>query len=53
MNKQVSFDSDDEEFFGSVGSFGVPKFDNAMYGGVPRGFLVVGFTDIGLSLIHI
>ena len=47
MNKQVFFDSDDEDFFGSVGSFGVPKFDNAMYGGVPRGFLVVGFTDIG------
>ena len=47
MNKQLKFDAEDEEFFGSVGSFGVPKFDNAMYGGVPRGFLVVGFTSVG------
>ena len=47
MSKEVVFDLEDEEFFGSVGSFGVPKFDNAMYGGVPRGFLVIGFTDIG------
>ena len=47
MNKQIEFDKEDEEFFGSVGSFGVPKFDNAMHGGVPRGFLVVGFTDVG------
>ena len=47
MNKQIEFDEEDEEFFGSVGSFGVPKFDNAMHGGVPRGFLVVGFTDVG------
>jgi KaiC/GvpD/RAD55 family RecA-like ATPase len=47
MNKQIKFDPEDEEFFGSVGSFGVPKFDNAMHGGVPRGFLVVGFTQMG------
>ena len=47
MDKQVQFSKEDEEFFGSVGSFGVPKFDNAMHGGVPRGFLVVGFTDVG------
>ena len=47
MNKQIKFSPDDEEFFGSVGSFGVPKFDNAMNGGVPRGFLVVGFTETG------
>ena len=47
MSKQIRFSPDDEEFFGSVGSFGVPKFDNAMNGGVPRGFLVVGFTETG------
>ena len=47
MDKQVQFSKEDEEFFGSVGSFGVPKFDKAMHGGVPRGFLVVGFTDVG------
>ncbi len=46
MKKEVKFDLEDEEFFGSVGSFGVPKFDNAMFGGVPRGFLVIGFTDL-------
>ena len=47
MSKQIKFSPDDEEFFGSVGSFGVPKFDNAMHGGVPRGFFVVGFTETG------
>ena len=45
MNKQMKFNPEDEDFFGGVGSFGVPKFDNAMHGGVPRGFLVVGFTN--------
>jgi KaiC/GvpD/RAD55 family RecA-like ATPase len=47
MAEQIKFDKEDESFFGSVGSFGVPKFDNAMHGGVPRGFLVIGFTDVG------
>ena len=45
MRKNITFDQEDEEFFGQVGSFGVPKFDNAMNGGVPRGFLVVGFSE--------
>ena len=36
MAKKMTFDSEDEEFFGNVGSFGVPKFDNEMRGGVPR-----------------
>ena len=45
MAKEVQFDSEDEEFFGSVGSFGVPKFDNEMRGGVPRGFTMIAFTD--------
>ena len=43
MAREIQFDPEDEEFFGMVGSFGVPKFDNEMRGGVPR----------GLSLIHI
>ena len=47
MAKEVQFDSEDEEFFGSVGSFGVPKFDNEMRGGVPRGFTMIAFTDTG------
>ena len=34
MARKMTFDPDDEEFFGSVGSFGVPKFDNEMRGGV-------------------
>ena len=47
MNKQIKFSLEDEEFFGSVGSFGVPKFDLAMLGGIPRGFLVVAFAEVG------
>ena len=27
MKKKITFDKEDEEFFGQVGSFGVPKFD--------------------------
>ena len=47
MKKKVTFDKEDEEFFGQVGSFGVPKFDNEMNGGVPRGFTMVAFTETG------
>ena len=47
MARKVEFDPEDEEFFGSVGSFGVPKFDNEMRGGVPRGFTMVAFTETG------
>lgn len=43
----MTFDADDEEFFGKVGSFGVPKFDNEMHGGVPRGFTIIAFTETG------
>jgi len=41
------FDSDDEEYFGEVGSFGVPKFDIEMHGGIPRGFTVVCIVETG------
>jgi KaiC/GvpD/RAD55 family RecA-like ATPase len=47
MAVEFTFDSEDEKFFGSVGSFGVPKFDNEMHGGVPRGFTMVAFTATG------
>ena len=47
MAKKMTFDSEDEEFFGNVGSFGVPKFDNEMRGGVPRGFTMIAFTETG------
>ena len=47
MARKIEFDPEDEEFFGKVGSFGVPKFDNEMHGGVPRGFMMVAFTDTG------
>ena len=47
MARKIEFDPEDEEFFGKVGSFGVPKFDNEMHGGVPRGFIMVAFTDTG------
>ncbi|DAC36758.1 MAG TPA: hypothetical protein HA286_02970, partial [Candidatus Poseidoniaceae archaeon] len=43
----ISFSAEDEEFFGKVGSFGVPKFDGVMGGGVPRGFMIVAFTQTG------
>ena len=47
MAREINFDPEDEEFFGTVGSFGVPKFDNEMRGGVPRGFTMIAFTDTG------
>ena len=47
MARTFDFDPEDEEFFGTVGSFGVPKFDNEMNGGVPRGFTIIAFTETG------
>ena len=47
MAKKIEFSKEDEEFFGTMGSFGIPKFDNAMRGGVPRGFTIVAFTETG------
>ena len=47
MARKIDFDPEDEEFFGKVGSFGVPKFDNEMHGGIPRGFTLIAFTDTG------
>ena len=47
MARKFEFDPEDEEFFSKVGSFGVPKFDNEMHGGIPRGFTLIAFTDTG------
>ena len=47
MARKFDFDPADEEFFSKVGSFGVPKFDNEMHGGIPRGFTLIAFTDTG------
>ena len=45
--QNITFSSEDEEFFGKVGGFGVPKFDAVMGSGVPRGFMIVAFTQTG------
>lgn len=45
--KGFTFDPEDEEYFGEVGSFGVPKFDIEMRGGIPRGFTIVGIVETG------
>ena len=44
---EPTFDPIDEEFFGNYASFGIPKFDGIMKGGIPRGFMVIGITDPG------
>ena len=38
MARKVTFDLEDEEFFGDRASIGPPKFDKMMKGGIPRGF---------------
>ena len=43
----MAFSKEDEEYFGAVGSFGVPKFDREMNGGIPRGFTIIAFTETG------
>ena len=53
MAKEMQFDPEDEEFFGAVGSFGVPKSDNEMHGGVPRGFTMVAFTSTGSEVNYL
>lgn len=45
--KKISFSADDVEFFGPMGSFGVPKFDAVMNGGIPRGFLILAIVEPG------
>ena len=54
MARKIDFDPEDEEFFGKVGSFGVPKFDNEMHGGVPRYFhdVLTDNTGSGSELLR-
>ena len=49
MARKFEFDPEDEEFFSKVGSFGVPKFDNEMHGGIPRGFTLIAFTAVSYT----
>ena len=46
-NKKFIISSEDEQYFGKMGSFGIPKFDKIMNGGVPRGFTILALTDPG------
>ena len=45
--KDFSITEEDKDFFGTMGSFGIPKFDKIMNGGVPRGFTILALTDPG------
>ena len=50
MARKFDFDPEDEEFFSKVGSFGVPKFDIEMRGGIPRGFTLIAVSYTHLTL---
>ncbi|MBT3771670.1 MAG: hypothetical protein HOE92_06575 [Euryarchaeota archaeon] len=45
--KDIQFSLEDEEFFGVMGSVGVPKFDREMRGGIPRGFMILAVVATG------
>ena len=47
VNTKFVISAEDEKFFGKMGSFGIPKFDKIMNGGVPRGFTILALTDPG------
>ena len=55
----VQFDSDDEEFYGDMGSIGSAKFDTILTGSplndgsIPRGFtlLAIGNQGAGMDLM--
>ena len=47
---QRRFESEDEAFYGTVGSIGIPKFDKVMRGGIPRGFTIIAFGDPGAGM---
>ena len=47
INTKFDISREDEQFFGKMGSFGIPKFDKIMNGGVPRGFTILALTDPG------
>jgi len=45
--RKVTFDLEDEEFFGDRASIGSPKFDKMMKGGIPRGFTILCIGEPG------
>ena len=47
MAEKITFSLEDEEFFGPKGSFGIPKFDASLEGGIPRGFFVIAIVETG------
>ena len=47
MARKVTFDLEDEEFFGDRASIGSPKFDKMMKGGIPRGFTILCIGEPG------
>ena len=47
MAEKISFSLEDEEFFGTKGSFGIPKFDSNLDGGIPRGFFIIAIVETG------
>ncbi|MBO57682.1 MAG: hypothetical protein CMA77_01640 [Euryarchaeota archaeon] len=47
MARKVTFDLEDEEFFGERASIGSPKFDKMMKGGIPRGFTILCIGEPG------
>lgn len=50
MARRVTFDQEDVEFFGDLGSIGSPKFDKMMKGGIPRGFTVLCMGEPGAGM---
>ena len=47
MARKITFDRDDEDFFGGRASIGSPKFDKMMKGGIPRGFTILCIGEPG------
>ena len=47
MAEKITFSLEDEEFFGTKGSFGIPKFDISLDGGIPRGFFIIALVETG------
>ncbi len=50
MDDGHRFDPEDEEFYGTHGSIGIPKFDRLLGGGIPRGFTILAIGDAGAGM---
>ena len=52
----INFDSDDEDFYGDMGSIGSVKFDTILTGtphnngSIPRGFTILGYGNTGAGI---